>query len=73
MRRLIELLQDDDNYLSCMRLMCLLVDVVVLGVWVMQNVKSPVPVPMGLNEAGLIGLAHTCKYLQRREEYGGKS
>lgn len=69
-----EFLVDDEGFLSCQRLMCLLVDVSVLGVWIYQNIKSPVPVPLGLYEAGLVGLAHTCKYLQSKDEMrSGKS
>lgn len=70
MARLTEFFLDDESYLSCMRLMCVLVDAVVLGVWVMANIKSPVYVPLGVTEAGLICMAHGCKYLQSREEYG---
>ena len=68
MRRLTEFFVDDENYLSCMRLMCFLVTAAVLGVWIMQNIKSPTPVALGLNEAGLVGAAQICKLLQSKDE-----
>lgn len=72
MRQLKQFLVDDEGCLSCMRLMCLLVDVIVLGIWAWANIKSGQYVSMGYAEAGLIGVAHGCKHLQGKSEYGGR-
>ncbi|MDR2745682.1 MAG: hypothetical protein LBB66_10905 [Desulfovibrio sp.] len=67
-----QFLVDDEGELSCMRLMCLLVDVSVLGVWIWGNIKAGQYVPLGYAEAGLLGAAHGGKALQGRFEYGGR-
>jgi hypothetical protein len=65
-----QFLVDDVGEFSCMRLMCLLVDVTVLGTWAWANIRSGQYIPMGYAEAGLIGAAHGWKSLQTRFELG---
>lgn len=61
---------DDTGAFSCMRLMCFLVAVAVLGTWVWGNIQAGHYVPLGYAEAGLLGAAHGCKAAQGRFEYG---
>lgn len=68
-----EFFRDDYGEYSCMRLMCMLVDVVVLGLWIWGNVRAGQYVPLGPYEAGLLGAAHGCKAVQGKFEYGGGS
>ena len=48
---------DDERRLSCMRLLCFLVVLAVLGVWLWGNAVAGQYVPLGYAEAGLIGPA----------------
>jgi len=64
---------DDAGELSCMRLLCFMVDVTVLGMWVWGCLKAGQYIPLGYDAAGLLGAAHGTKAAQARFEYGGPS
>jgi hypothetical protein len=68
-----QFLVDDAGELSCMRLMCLLVTVSVLGMWVWANLTSGQYVPLGYAEAGLLCGSQGAKAWQGRSEYGGSA
>ena len=62
---------DDAGQLSCMRLMCFIVTVTVLGMWVWGCFKAGQYLPLGYADAGLLSAVHGGKALQGRYEYGG--
>lgn len=70
MATLMQFFKDDAGEFSCMRLMCALVTLAVLGVWIWGNLSSGEYVPLGYAEAGLLSAAHGCKAMQGHFEYG---
>lgn len=61
---------DDTDQLSSMRVCCVLVTVVVLGVWVWGNWRAGGYVALGLHETTLLGIVYGAKSWQARSEYG---
>jgi hypothetical protein len=63
---------DDVGALSCMRLLCVFVDVMVLGVWAWANIWSGQYIPLGADAVCLIAACHGGKALQSRFEIEGE-
>lgn len=61
---------DHTGGVSSMRIMSVLVCVIVLGAWIMGMVAAGHYIPLGVAEAGLIGMACGAKAAQSRFELG---
>jgi hypothetical protein len=62
---------DDAGRRSCMRLLCFVATLGVLGVWVWGNARAGCYVPLGYAESGLLAALCGGKALQGYFEYGG--